>query len=66
MNSVKYALAELDNLDQVLEDVNLSRSRHKGIIHSIKVIRDTIIECEMVKNENKELRDKLKKKNNKK
>lgn len=51
MNSEEYAFAEIDNLNEILEDVRLSRSGHKSIIHSTSVVKHALTELKHLRGE---------------
>lgn len=51
MDIEKIALAEIEILDEILEDISLSRARHKSIINSVKIIKSALLETSQLRDE---------------
>ncbi len=51
MHIEEVALIQVKSIDEVLEDVEMSRSRHRDIINAVEIIRKALEETKVLRSE---------------
>jgi len=50
MNIEDVALIQIRSVDEVLEDVHMTRARHRDVINSVELIKKALLETKTLRN----------------